>query len=100
MSERLKNYFGEYIPASDLDGDVRKEVTVEYLEKKYFISTSENYNLEFSELVRALLSKYKEGDTIVWHRSRRKDWHNGCGSEGYALIRDGYFVESIPIRLN
>jgi hypothetical protein len=100
MSERLKNYFGEYIPASDLDGDVKKELTVNYLEKKHLSSISENSNSKFNELVRALLSKYKEGDIIVWHRSRRKDWHNGCGSEGYALIRDGYFVESVPIRLN
>jgi hypothetical protein len=100
MSERLKNYFGEYIPVSELDGDVKKELTLDYLEKKHFSANSGDCNSEFSELVRAMLSKYKEGDTIVWHRSRRKDWHNGCGSEGYALIRDGYFVESIPIKLN
>jgi hypothetical protein len=47
-----------------------------------------------------LLAKYQEGDKIIWYDSTAADWAMGLGSQGYALIRGEYLVESVVVRMN
>ncbi|MFL7027551.1 hypothetical protein BCS58_25385 [Enterovibrio norvegicus] len=50
---------------------------------------------KFINEIQLLISKHKEGDTLLWHTSPQEAWSEGVGNEGYALIRDGYFLHSI-----
>ncbi|PMN66214.1 hypothetical protein [Enterovibrio norvegicus] len=101
MSERLKNYWGEDISVSELDGQEIKEISTDYLREKYLMNTSKmKLSPKFINEIQLLISKHKEGDTLLWHKSPQKAWNEGVANEGYALIRDGYFVHSISIRMN
>ena len=101
MSERLKNYWGEDISVSELDGEEIKEISTDYLRKKYLLNTSKmKLSPKFINEIQLLISKHKEGDTLLWHTSPQEAWSEGVGNEGYALIRDGYFLHSISIIMN
>ncbi len=93
----MKNYFGEEVHESSIGNHDKKELSIEALKLGYVgNSKSSEIQLEVEEL----LESYRPGDRIVFHSSPQEEWQNGCGSEGIALLRDGYFIKSIILRMN
>ena len=47
-----------------------------------------------------LLTKYQDLDTIFWYDSPAADWAMGMGNAGYYLVRDGFLVDEVLMRMN
>jgi hypothetical protein len=47
-----------------------------------------------------LLTKYQDGDTIFWYDSPEAEWATNMGSAGYYLVRDGFLVDDVLMRMN
>jgi hypothetical protein len=48
----------------------------------------------------ALITQMIPGDELWEFDSPREDWIAGFGSSGYAILRDGEFIDMMVIRIN
>ena len=90
----MLDLFGETIPVSVLDGEETRTVTFRELAGQ--AEHAKNLASRFQELI----AKHREGDAIIWYSSPRQKWEALMGHEGYALVRDGYLVDAITLRMN
>ncbi len=82
--------WGEPIPDTVFDKMERR--VVEPHELRQLAGRSERFT--------AMLAKHRGGDTIIWYTSADDMWAANMGSEGYALIRNGYLVDDVLMKMN
>ncbi len=95
--ERMKNMYGEDIHVSMLKDMNTKVVSLNEFIK---ITSKLKRNCRILDNFEAIINKYKQGDQILWYRSSEEDWQRLQGSEGYALIRNEYFIADVVTRMN
>jgi len=87
--------WGQPIPDSVFSEMIRVELDPQMLRHRV-----QNKSDTLRRLVEELLNSYSDGDVILWVNSPKKDWEELIRSESYVLLRKGFLVYDILLRMN
>lgn len=89
------DHWGQPIPDSVFSEMIRVE-----LDPQMLLHRVQNNSDSLRRRVGELLDSYSDGDIILWVKSPEKEWEELMGSESYVLLRKGFLVYDILLRMN
>ncbi|MFO1000714.1 MAG: hypothetical protein U0936_10265 [Planctomycetaceae bacterium] len=89
------DYWGQPIPDSAFSEMIRVELDPQTLRQRV-----QHKSDTLRRLVEELLNSYSDGDMILWVNSPKRDWEELMGSESYVLLRKGFLVYDVLLRMN